>query len=111
MTKIVTEVVRCDVCGVKPAKRLCFPWDRIADGAGSMEDVYYDVDLCDLHWLEVHRLLANYDEQPTRVSKQTMGRGDRRDFKQRIEGIIGAWEKMSGEEQVLTKQILRLAQE
>ncbi len=108
MVKEVTETIRCDICGVDPAERLCFAYEREMDAAGSMEDIFYDIDLCDLHWYEVHLLLVNYEQQPTRVSSRTMTRSSRWDLKQKIVGIRRAWRKMSADEQGLIKQILRL---
>ena len=110
MVKEVTEVVRCDICGDSPAKRLGFAYERRMDAAGSMENVYYDIDLCVLHKYEVHRIIGTCD-QSMKQKLRFMSRSERWDLRLKIEGIRRAWRKMPAKEQELMKQILRLGVE
>lgn len=43
------EIILCDVCGVKNAETLSIQVDRTMDGAGSMENIYEQIDLCPKH--------------------------------------------------------------
>lgn len=108
MVKEVTEVVKCDVCGTSPGTHLSFPYDRRCDAAGSMENIYYDIDLCTMHKYEVDRIRENYNEKPKKITRYNMSASDRADLKDKIVMIQRNWENMSAGDQALAKEILRL---
>jgi hypothetical protein len=50
------EIIKCDICGAEGAKSCSFYVERQMDPAGSMDDVYDYIDLCDKHQWRAYKL-------------------------------------------------------
>ena len=50
----MAQIIICDICGSKERVKVhCYVYDRATDAAGAMEDIYYQVDLCEACELSV----------------------------------------------------------
>lgn len=55
------ETICCDLCGKEGAKSRQFYVDRKMDGAGSMEDHFESLDLCDDHSWEAFQIAQKHE--------------------------------------------------
>jgi hypothetical protein len=66
----------CDICGKHPANYLSFCHDRKLDAAGSMYDVFFEIDLCEKCELNVYRSLVkalpDAIDRPVDINKFTI---------------------------------------
>ncbi len=105
MAKEIITTISCDICGGTDAGSHSFLYDRIADAAGSMEDVYYDVDLCTMHFGELVRV----HEHPRGYRQRLVNRSRAIAYGSRVKDWIelqkGIWKKKTPEERKLALDI------
>ena len=105
MAKTTVTTYSCDICNREGAKRHSFFFDRGMDAAGSMENEYYDVDLCPMHFRE----LARKHGTPKEYSQSRVGRKQAMKYGYGVKAWIEmqkvVWRKMSNEERRLALQI------
>ena len=105
MAKETTTTISCDICG-RGAESHGFYYDRRCDAAGSMDDKFYDVDLCQAHFDELVRKHGH----PFQHSFRIVGRSDAIKYgsqvKEWCEMQQTIWRKMSSDEKALALEIL-----
>lgn len=102
---MVKEVItKCDVCGREGAKRHSFVYDRRMDAAGSMENIYHDVDLCVIHFDELVLKFGHPREHRSRYQDRAAARAYGRRVKQWAE-VKAVWKRMTPEERQLAISI------
>ena len=108
MVTEVTKTCSCDICGGKDAESHSFFYDRRGDGAGSMDNEYYDIDLCAAHFAELVRIHGD----PAYYRQRIVGRSAAMSYgfgvKSWAEMQEGIWEKMSAGEKKLWFDIAAL---
>ena len=105
MSKITTVTTCCDICKREGAESHSFFFDRRMDAAGSMDNEYYNVDLCSIHFREIVRKCGD----PKKYSWSVVGRPRAirygSDVKEWIEMQKIIWSRMSSSEWSLALQI------
>ncbi len=105
MVKEIRTSIRCDICGGGDAESHCFRCGRRTDAAGSMENVYYDVDLCTLHFGELvrkHGDPADYRQRLVGRSREIAYGSGVKDWIE-LQKVI--WKKMTPDERNLALAI------
>ena len=105
MAKETTVVINCDICGAAGAESHSFFYDRRCDPAGSMENVYYDVDLCGVHFAELVRKHGHPREHRVRLVDRSKARAYGIAAKDWIELMVAIWAKMTPDERSLALAI------
>lgn len=105
MAKETVTTISCDVCGETAASN-SFIYDRITDAAGSMENVYYDVDLCQAHFDELVRKHGHPKEHRLRLVNRSDAIAYGSKVKSWAEMQCTIWRKMSNEEKLLALAII-----
>ncbi len=102
------KTVSCDICGAENAVSHSFVYDRVADAAGGMENLYYDIDLCSAHFAElVSKHGHPRDNRWRRVGKRaTIAYGS--GVKEWAEMQADIWPTMSKDDQRLALAIWEL---
>lgn len=104
MVKKIVTTCYCDMCK-REAKSYSFVYDRVADAAGGMENLYYDVDLCSSHFAELVRKHGRPDDHRLRLGRSSaIAYGSK--VKIWAEMQIKIWAKMSNEERGLALAIM-----
>ena len=105
--RIVTDYI-CDICDKENSESHSFLYDRRMDAAGSMENEYYDVDLCPMHFSE----LVRKNGKPKDYRQSQVGRKRAMQYGYRVKTWIEMqktiWNKMSRDERVLATKIEQL---
>ena len=105
MVKKIITIIRCDICDREEAKEFGFRYDRRMDAGGSMENVYYDADLCRIHADAVFHLHGHPDD----YSERTVGRSKSLEYNSKIrewiEQQIDVWGNLSPDEKYLALTI------
>jgi len=113
MVTKVTETKYCDICGEVAVICLDFIIDRRCDAAGSMEDVWYAVDLCALHRHEVSVRARQFVDPPSAwvsishfCRSRHSDRHDRRQLSDHIKMLKSIWKTMDMEDRKLARMIV-----
>ena len=108
MAKTTVTTCSCDICNREGAKGHSFFFDRVMDVAGGMENEYYNVDLCPMHFREIVRKYGD----PKKYSRLAVGRPQAMRYGSTVKGWIEMqkiiWSKMSNDERRLALQIEEL---
>ena len=105
MAKTIITTCTCDICDREKAESHSFFYDRRMDAAGDMDDLYYEADLCPMHFRE----LVRKHGEPGNYTSYKAGRGEAMSYGSRVKSWIEMqqtiWAKMSGEERALATKI------
>jgi len=107
MVKKITEELLCDICGAE-AEGHSFFYDRRMDAAGSMENEWFDTDLCAIHYRELERVCGKRSEHRERGIGRRGAIQYGRKVKAWIEMQESIWSKMSSEDHILAMEIENL---
>ena len=105
LAKEIVTTIRCDICGNIDAESHSFLCDRMMDAAGSMENVYYDVDLCSIHFCEFVRQHGHPSDYSQRLVNRSLAIAYGSRVKDWIESYIKIWKKMTSDERELSLAI------
>ena len=112
MVTKTTKTILCDVCGKEAKESLEFVIDRQMNAAGSIESVWYDVDLCSMHLREMTQkcctVLGISFSDDLRTIFRKMERYEKMELSQHIDTMIEIWSKMSAEDRMLAMEIEKL---
>ena len=103
MAKEVIEKIYCDICGETAEVSKSYLYDRRMDAAGSMENCWYDVDLCAMHYDELTRMAGPDTVSIRRQRGLAMAYGSR--VKQWVEQQASIWKQMLEDEKRLWMDI------
>lgn len=108
MSREVITIIKCDICERAEAKSYFFVYDQKMKTAGSMENVYYPIDLCDIHFDEIVRKYGH----PQDYKESAVGRHKSLAYGRKVrswtEQQIDVFFAMSSEEKKLALQIEEL---
>ena len=108
MAKETITTITCDICGRAGAKSHSFVYDRRCDAAGSMENVWHDVDLCAIHFGALVLKFGHPREHSSRYQGREKARAYGVKVKAWTEAEAMVWEHMTPDERYLAISIEEL---